>query len=127
MTNRTHLLLILTLGALASCSPHKVDSEYIVQVNKGYAPPPVTVNGVAIPRNLDCGSGHDVRDLYIEDVPGSKSYWLGPWVKTSEYAGVTIYTIQGYNRFYVETSSLLHSTRQFYGPFKGSPASVFGS
>jgi hypothetical protein len=82
--------------------------------------------GVTISGELYQGDGHGVRDLFIEDVPGTKSYWLGPWVTIKRDGGSgEFYVLAGYNRFYIQTASLIESTERFYGPFVGRPEELF--
>ena len=79
---------------------------------------------------------HSIRDLFVEDVPGTKSYWLGPWVEVVPVNGVIrFYKIKGYDRFYVNAAFLGDSKWQFlarssenydfYGPFEGKPSDHF--
>lgn len=92
--------------------------------------------GVTLPSALYRGDGYAVRDLYIEDVPGTKSFWLGPWVETVAVNGIPrFYLIKGYDRYYVNAAHPEYSAAQFmslssgrelfYGPFEGKPADRF--
>jgi hypothetical protein len=82
--------------------------------------------GVTISGELYRGNGNSVRDLFIEDVPGTKSYWLGPWVTIQQDTEPgEFYLVTGYNRFYIQTASPIESTKRFYGPFTGRPEDVF--
>lgn len=92
--------------------------------------------GKTLPKNLHHPDAYLIRDLFVEDVPGTKSYWLGPWVETVAVNGVErFYMIKGYNRFYINAaflgdSHLTFLTRStgiydFYGPFEGKPSDHF--
>ena len=92
--------------------------------------------GMVLPKELHHPDHHSIRDLFVEDVPGAKSYWLGPWVKTVAVNGINrFYTIKGYNRYYVNAAFLKDSqfqflarssgTYDFYGPFEGKPNDHF--
>lgn len=86
--------------------------------------------GKVLPKKLHHSDPHSIRDLFVEDVPGTKSFWLGPWVETVAVNGIArFYKIKGYDRFYVNAAFLDDSqfqflsrstgTYEFYGPFKG--------
>ena len=92
--------------------------------------------GKILSRKFHHSDAYSIRDLFVEDVPGTKSYWLGPWVETVAVKGVDrFYIIKGYNRFYVNAAFLGDSHLQFlsrstglyelYGPFKGKPSDHF--
>ncbi len=94
---------------------------------------PVILMGKVLPENLHHDEGHTIRDLYIEDVPGSKSYWPGPWVEVISVGGIPrFFIIPGYNRFYVNAAWKTHfeyvlssGEYDFYGPFEGKPSNHF--
>ena len=97
--------------------------------------PPVFL-GKPLPKVLHHRDAYSIRDLFVEDVPGTKSYWLGPWVETVAINGINrFYIIKGYNRFYVNAAFLGDSHMQFltrstgihdfYGPFEGKPSNHF--
>jgi len=44
--------------------------------------------GKELPERLHWQEPHSIRDLFVEDVPGSGSYWLGPWVETIAVDGI---------------------------------------
>lgn len=124
MIKKTFILIITTLLAVG-CSMTEISLKSTD-----------VFMGTQLPSELFCGDGYSIRDLYIEDVPGTKSYWLGPWVETIEVDGIDrFYIIKGYNRFYVnvafpeysaEQFSILSSgTHEFYGPFEGKPEDHF--
>jgi hypothetical protein len=82
--------------------------------------------GVVLSAKLYRGDGFGVRDLFIEDVPGSKSFWLGPWVTVERDSEPgEFYIVTGYNRFYIQTAAANESTLKFYGPFAGRPQDMF--
>lgn len=92
--------------------------------------------GKQLPRHLHHDDPYAIRDLWIEDVPGTGSFWLGPWVTKIQVNGIVrFYLIQGYDRFYVnaahpdasleDLASLSVGTEDFYGPFEGLPSDHF--
>ena len=94
---------------------------------------PITILGVVMQKNIHHARAYSIRDLYVEDVPGSKSYWLGPWVEIISVEGIPrFFIITGYNRFYVNAAwktsfQYLASSGSpdFYGPFEGKPSEHF--
>ena len=78
---------------------------------------------------------YSIRDLFVEDVPGTKSYWLGPLVEVVEIKGVDrFFIVKGYNRFYFNAAvpqevKWWHGASpkiyDFYGPFEGKPSDHF--
>ena len=97
---------------------------------------PLVFLGEPLPPRLHHEDAYSIRDIFIEDVPGTKSYWIGPWVETVEVQGINrFYIIKGYNRFYVNAAFLSDTrieflsrstgTYDFYGPFTGKPDDHF--
>ncbi len=79
-----------------------------------------------VSKDLFLGNGCKVRDLFIEDVPGTKSYWLGPWIEiVRDDRPGEFYIVKGYNRFYIQVAPPHMSSLKFYGPFIGIPEEYF--
>jgi len=116
---RILLYLLITLGSFSLQAEDKEE--------------PISILGKTIPKKLYHASAHSIRDLYVEDVPGSKSYWLGPWVEVIQVEGIPrFFIITGYNRFYVNVAwktsldyELSSQSPQIYGPFEGKPSEYF--
>lgn len=122
--------------AVRDIMPHRL--KYLRQLFATLDPKPDAISflGKTLPGHLFTSDAHSIRDLFVEDVPGSKSYWLGPWVKTVDVDGIArFYLIDGYDRFYVNAAFPDDSaeqfdqrstgTYQFYGPFQGQPGDLF--
>ncbi|MEM7147820.1 MAG: hypothetical protein AAF591_22145, partial [Verrucomicrobiota bacterium] len=124
MMRLSFLLVLGLLGAGVVCLGAEEESGEVVFMGK------------VLPGELRHEDAHAVRDLFVEDVPGTKSYWLGPWVEVVKVKGIgRFYVIQGYDRFYVnaafpESSEMEFLSRSsgiydFYGPFEGAVGDHF--
>jgi len=121
-------VLVAAIAALVS-HPYNLKAEEKEKEPKEFL-------GKILPGKFHHPDAYSIRDLFVEDVPRTKSYWLGPWVETVAVKGVDrFYIIKGYNRFYVNAAFLGDSHLQFlsrstglydfYGPFKGKPSDHF--